>query len=250
MDHILNRHKDKTNTLNKKPIINSKFVDLDLTFLDNYDAILFIEGYPRQATTYLKTLLSRSYTQKNVAVTGRTHIPKYLDLYQKNLYFILPVRDPIDTITSWLVKNGFFKSLNQYGVSNATINFGNKIIDDYILFFEKILNNDHKEQFIILKFEDIISNSSLIIEKIKNFVQIDPENKEFLNLNLIEEMEKDYKYTIENQKNHWNRHGYVPRENKVEHEFVKNILSTSVFLEKIKICYDLYNKTLEIDIKK
>lgn len=247
MDHILNRHEDKNNTLNKKPIINTSFADLDLTFLDKYEIILFVEGYPRQATTFLKTLLSKTYTQEEVAVTGRTHIPRYFDLYQKNLYFILPIRNPVDAITSWLVKNGFFKSLKNYGVSNATINFANKIIDDYILFYEKVLNSNNKEQFIIFKFEDVISNSKFIIEKIFNTINIEPENENFLQVDLVKEIEYQYKYTIENQKDHWKKHGYVPREDKVEHDFIKKIILSSIFSEKINICNNIYDILLEME---
>ena len=188
---------------------------------------LVIEGYPRSANTYCYSIFKTLDTNLNIA--SHIHLPVNINLgLNKKIPCIAIIRDPIDCITSYMIRENI-------EILHAI---------NYYLFFHNNLDVNNNK-LLIVKFSTIISNYEKVINKYNHLFN----TKYFVNENhnfdelVVERVKKmDMQDTGEDIINHLT----VALPSK-EREKLKNKYKTLIKIKhykRLEKCNQLYNKLL------
>lgn len=170
----------------------------------NKDKLMTV-GYPRSGNTFINYFLIKEYGNPKQDLWKHTAFA-----LSNNQNIIVPIRKPIDCISSYI------SFLGNTAPSLPYINY-------YIRFHENVLNN--KKNILIAKFEDFISDFTILRESIKNkfgFIS----NNQYSVLDIKNEMIQDSKEIN------------LPRENFNPENVRQEILQN----EKYSECVELYEE--------
>ena len=119
-------------------------------FICNQDTSFVLEAYPRSGNTFSIDFIRHTNTEKKLTIAHHTHNHNNILL---GIHFGIPtivlIRDPLDAISSYMIYSG-------KNVETAAKN--------YYDFYSPLLK--YKDSICYIKFEDIINNMNLVIEKI------------------------------------------------------------------------------------
>jgi hypothetical protein len=199
-----------------------------------------INSYPRTGNTFMSYALRSAYELNGVAwerypIISHTH-SKYLQRLKndKNFYQISIVRNPIDTISSFVVHFSFSDGVDLQ-INENLVRMSSHCSRLYLEFYSEWLINKNATMISFEKMKDEPNKViNLIFDEIglNYFKYIDPDHV----LKTLRESDTESNSGI------WT--GHTPRdvESLKEYQIVKNfIISTDQYKE----CLDVYNKIME-----
>lgn len=140
-------------------------------FFVNSKTDLCVEGFPRSANSFLTQLLRLLCPHLKVGHHTHSIVNLKLGIKNKIPVFII-IRNPIDAITSQIIRMNELKSNNRF--KNITY-----AISDYKQFYEFVLkNNNH---LVIINFDEVIHSPKIFMKIVRDNSNIDMPNLNNIN---------------------------------------------------------------------
>ena len=176
--------------------------------LPNENDDFYLDGYPRSGNTFCVSFIGRFYSEKKFAHHLHS-ISGYKIAFSKKLECYALFRDPLESIASLAIMQDF------YGRGDKkSRNFLFQNVKEYISYYEYLISNKERIQFI--EFKTIVD-----VFKIKDFFEEKIHKLEVKDEDLIE-FERNFK---NNQKNKPSQRTSSPNENRnKEKKEIKSIL--------------------------
>ncbi|QHS23473.1 sulfotransferase domain-containing protein [Virgibacillus sp. MSP4-1] len=139
-----------------------------------------IEAYPSSANTFLQYLVKENYNGLNIAHHSHS-IPNLKKAIRKKVPMIVIIRKPKDAISSRITR---FSTNTRYAIL------------EYKYFYEFVYK--HKEDILVLNFEDVIKQPLKVLKDIRDYVNFDMNLNSVDNINVV--IENVQKRIIEDEK--------------------------------------------------
>lgn len=198
---------------------------------DKLSPDIVISGFPRSANTYLTLFIKRRLNSINIDKNIVSHVHT-IDIIryskERNIKCIVPIRKPEEAILSTYI----------YFQENKSIKL---LVKWYIKFYRYI--KKYYNYFIIIKYEDIINNTNLVVKKINENMDVEIPSVE----NIKDEKEKIFNI-MENQsknkikrkeENHIRQVGYpIEEREKLKQYYITKVRNK---IKKNNVINKLYN---------
>ncbi|OCQ97437.1 hypothetical protein BCD64_21575 [Nostoc sp. MBR 210] len=213
--------------------------------------IIWLASYPRSGNTFLRTIIYQNFGFKTYSIfnheqehTGQVgeitgHIEyenSWEEFYEKassskDIFFVKTHLEPLDDQPCiYVVRDGrmatlsyfyYIKNFRQHDSSLLELVLGDDIFGDWSSHFYK-WNPFERNKTLVIKYEDLLNNSVLEIEKISNFISIENPSKRWENpfdkLNELQpsffrrghkDWQQDVNWTPLMEKLFWNKHSHL-----------------------------------------
>jgi len=172
--------------------------------------IVWLASYPRSGNTFLRTIIYQNFGFKTYSIfnhekehsgqvgeiTGHIEYENsWEDFYEKassskEIFFVKTHLEPLDNQPCiYVVRDGrmatlsyfyYIKNFRQSDSSLLELILGDDMFGDWSIHFYK-WNPFHRNKTLVLRYEDLLNNSELEIEKISNFISIENPIKQWEN---------------------------------------------------------------------
>lgn len=197
---------------------------------------LIVEGYPRTANTFAYNIFEKSFGLKNLnanCIAHHVHSSSQLIFGAKNdIPVILLIRNPIDSISSMLIK------FHEFENEDSCIEWIKLYSYYYYDFYYRLLK--FKNQFLIVKFESIINDYTNVIVSLNNkFDTSFPiiQNSQNQTKEILDKIKNDNLVKVGNNLNKL----AIPNSNKdIKKEAYYDLITSHGDLEKLNHIYKLF----------